>query len=167
MIFTQIDLTLPLCHIYHQAQHLGSQGSNTSEKLRPSPVQTPLSSDDFLLDIICIYISNVIPFPGFSSGTPLSHSLASMRLLPQPPTPTTLSWHSLALGNQPFTGPRAFPPIDARQCHPLLHMCLELWMPLCVLFNWWFSPWELWRIWLVDIVVLPMGLQTPSASSVL
>ena len=98
---------------------------------------------------------------------PLSHSLASMRLFPQPPTPTTLPWHSLTLGNQPFTGPRAFPPIDARQCHPLLHMCLELWMPLCVLFNWWFSPWELWRIWLVDIVVLPMGLQTPSASSVL
>ena len=39
--------------------------------------------------------------------------------------------------------------------------------PPCVLFGWWFSPWELWKVWLVDIVVLPMGLQTPSASSVL
>jgi hypothetical protein len=32
--------------------------------------------------------------------------------------------------------------------------------------HWWFSPWELWGTWLVD-VVLPMGLQTPSAPSVL
>jgi len=30
----------------------------------------------------------------------------------------------------------------------------------------WFSPWELWGIWLIDIVVLPMGLQIPSAPSV-
>jgi hypothetical protein len=29
----------------------------------------------------------------------------------------------------------------------------------------WFSPWALWGVWLVDIVVLPMGLQTPSAPS--
>jgi len=37
----------------------------------------------------------------------------------------------------------------------------------CVLYCWWFSPWELWRVWLVDIVVLLRGLQTPSAPSVL
>jgi hypothetical protein len=46
-------------------------------------------------------------------------------------------------------------------------MPLEPW----VLFGWWFSPWELrvggWAFWLVDIVVLPMGLQTLSAASVL
>ena len=36
----------------------------------------------------------------------------------------------------------------------------------CILFGWWFSPWELWVVWLVDIVVLPMGLQSPSAPSV-
>ena len=35
-----------------------------------------------------------------------------------------------------------------------------------VLIGWWFSPWELW-VWLVDIVVLPMRLQTPSAPIVL
>ena len=46
-------------------------------------------------------------------------------------------------------------------------MWLELWVPQCVLLGWWFSPWELWGIWLVDIVVLPMGLQTPSALSVI
>jgi hypothetical protein len=33
-------------------------------------------------------------------------------------------------------------------------------------FGWWFSPWELWVVLLVDIV-LPMGLQSPSAPSVL
>ena len=38
----------------------------------------------------------------------------------------------------------------------------------CVLFGWWFSSWELLAgIWLVDIVVLPMELQTLSAPSVL
>ena len=26
-------------------------------------------------------------------------------------------------------------------------------------------PWELWELWLVDIVVLPMEMQTPSAPS--
>ena len=46
-------------------------------------------------------------------------------------------------------------------------MQLEPWLPPCVLFGWWFSPWELLGVWLVDIVVLPVGLQTPSASSVL
>jgi hypothetical protein len=39
--------------------------------------------------------------------------------------------------------------------------------PMYILFGWWFSPWELWKVWLVDIVVLPMRLQTPSAPSVL
>jgi len=44
-------------------------------------------------------------------------------------------------------------------------MQLEPWVPPCVLFGWWFSPWELWGFWLVDIVVLPMGLQTFSSFS--
>jgi hypothetical protein len=30
------------------------------------------------------------------------------------------------------------------QCYPLLCVWLELWVPLCVLFGWWFIPWELW-----------------------
>jgi hypothetical protein len=49
-------------------------------------------------------------------------------------------------------------------------MQLEPWLPPCVLSGWWFIPWELWGwgwYWLVDIVVLPIGLQTPSAPSVL
>jgi hypothetical protein len=46
-------------------------------------------------------------------------------------------------------------------------MQLEPWVAPCVLFRWWFSLWELWGIWLVDIVVLAMGLQTHSAPSFL
>jgi hypothetical protein len=37
----------------------------------------------------------------------------------------------------------------------------------CVLFGWWFGPWELRGYWSVHIVVPPMGLQTPSAPWVL
>jgi hypothetical protein len=41
------------------------------------------------------------------------------------------------------------------------------WVPPCVPFGWWFSPWELWWYWLVHIVVPPMRLQTISAPCVL
>jgi hypothetical protein len=75
--------------------------------------------------------------------------------------------HSPTLEHQAFLGPRASLLIDVQQGHPLLHMWLEPWVPPCVLFNWWFSPWELWKVWLVDVVVLPMGLQTLSAPLVL
>ena len=45
-------------------------------------------------------------------------------------------------------------------------MWLELWVPPCVHFGWWFSPWELSVVSLVDIVVLPMKLPSLSALSV-
>jgi hypothetical protein len=54
-------------------------------------------------------------------------------LLTNPPTPASLSWHCPTLGYQAFTGPRASPPIDVPQGHPLLHMQLEPWVPPCVL----------------------------------
>ena len=75
----------------------------------------------------------------------------------QPPSLTPPFWHSPILGHQAFPGPRASPPIDVQQGHPLLHMQLNPWVLPCVLFGWWFSAWELWELWLVDIVVLPMG----------
>jgi hypothetical protein len=93
----------------------------------------------FFLDIFFIYISNVIPFYGFPSENLLS----------------------------PFTEPRASLPIDVQQGHPLLHMQLEPWVPLCELFGWWFNPREFWGFWLVHIDVPPKGWQTPSAPSVL
>jgi hypothetical protein len=39
--------------------------------------------------------------------------------------------------------------------------------PTMCFFDWWFSSRELWRYWLVHIVVPPMGLQTPSVPWVL
>jgi hypothetical protein len=81
-----------------------------------------------------------------------------------PSIPVSPPSHSPTLGHQVFTGPRASSPIDAQQGHPLLCIWLEPWVPPCVLLGWWFRPWELW---LVDIVVHPIELQTPSPPSVL
>jgi hypothetical protein len=67
-----------------------------------------------------------------------------------PPTPDSLTLHSPTLGHWAFIGPRTFPSIDAWQDHPLLHMQLEP----CVLFGWWFSPWELWGICLSAWMIL-------------
>ena len=48
-------------------------------------------------------------------------------LLSNTPTPTSWPWHSPTLGYKAraYTGPRAFPPIDEQQGHPLLHIQLE------------------------------------------
>ena len=109
------------------------------------------------------------PFHVSPSETSLFHSPPSSCLYEGAPPPT----HS-CLPAMPFlytgalstSGPRASP-TDVQQGHPLLHMLLEPWVPPCVLFGWLFSPRELWEVWLVDIVVLSMGLQTPSVPSFL
>jgi hypothetical protein len=123
----------------------------------------------FLLHILFIYISNVIPFPDFPLRNTLFHSSSSWFCEGVPP-PTT---HSLLppcpcipldWGIEPSQDQgRASSPIEAQQGHPLLYMRLKPWVPPYVLLRWWFRPWELW---LVDIV-LSMGLQTPSTPSVL
>ena len=99
--------------------------------------------------------------------SPLKSPIPShLPVLTNLPTPTSWPWHSPILGHTALTGPRASPPTDDQEGHPLLHMLLEPWVPLCVLFGWWFSPWDLWcrgRGWLVDIIVPPMELKTPSA----
>ena len=77
------------------------------------------------------------------------------------PTPASMPSHSpTILEHQAFTGPRTSSPIDARQGYPLL----EPWVTPYVFLSWWFRFWELW---FVNIVAPPMGLQTPSAPSVL
>jgi len=84
------------------------------------------------------------PFPVSPSG--FLPPPVSMRMLPLSAN-HTLSPHNLAF---PYTGAeslhrinrRASPPIDARQGHPLLHLQLESWFPPCVLYGWWFSPWD-------------------------
>jgi hypothetical protein len=72
------------------------------------------------LDIFSICISNVVPFPGFSS----ENSLFPL------PTPAHQPTHSCSLafpytGQRTYTGPRASPLIDDRVGHNLLHMQLE------------------------------------------
>jgi hypothetical protein len=94
--------------------------------------------------------------PFISSSLPLLLWRCSPTL---PPTPASPSWQSSTLGH---TGPMGSLPICAWKGHPLLHMQLEVWVAPCVLFGWLFSPWQLWWVWLVDIVVFPMVLQTPS-----
>jgi hypothetical protein len=61
---------------------------------------------DFLLDIFYIYILNAKPFPNFLSESPLC---TLPTLLPNPPKPSSWSWHSLVLalqGHHPTTWPR-------------------------------------------------------------
>jgi hypothetical protein len=58
------------------------------------------------------------------------------------PTPISLPLHSPSLGHKAFTEPRASPPIDALQGHPLLYIQLEPWVPPRLLFGWWFTTYE-------------------------
>ena len=82
---------------------------------------------------------------------------ASMREFPtHTNTAFSLPWHYPTMGHWVFEGTRSSLPINVWQGYCLLHMQLEPWVPPCVLFDWWFSSCELWGIWLVDIVVLPI-----------
>jgi len=105
------------------------------------------------------------PLSWFSLQKPPLPSL--LPLFTNPLTPASCSCHPPTPGHQPFTGPRASPPIDDCLGRPLLHIQLEPWVPPCVLFGWWFSPRELWGYWLVHTVVHPMGQQNPPVPWVL
>jgi hypothetical protein len=76
---------------------------------------------------------------------------------PLPPPRPHIPLHK---GIEPSRDQGPLLPLMLNKAHPLLHIRLES----CVLLGWGFRPWELW---LIDIVVLPMRLQTPSAPSVL
>jgi hypothetical protein len=97
---------------------------------------------------------------------PIAPPLAPMKVVPPPhlPTLTFLPWHSPTLGHQTPSGPRTAPPTDVQQDHPLPHMGSEPWVPLCVPFCWWSSPWELLEFCPVDNIALPLELQAPSAT---
>jgi hypothetical protein len=102
--------------------------------------------------IFFIYISNIMPFPGSPSPgsslfpPPSPCSPTHLLLLPGPGIP--LHW-----GIEPSQDQG--PLIDVWQGHLLLHMLLEPWVPPCVLFDWWFSPWELWGIgWFILLFFL-------------
>jgi hypothetical protein len=119
-----------------------------------------------LLDIFFIYISNVIPFPGFLSGKPLSHS-------PSPcfydcvPTPThqLLPHHSgipLQWVSEPSQEQGPLLPLMSDKAILYYIFSWSTWLPPCVLFGLWFSPWELWVSgWLI------LFFQNPLAPSIL
>jgi hypothetical protein len=96
----------------------------------------------------------VTPSPG---KPPIPSSPCFYEGVPTPTHPHSLLSNSPTLGYQAFTGPRTSPPTDAQQGHPLLHMWLEPWVPPCVLFVLWFTPWELWEggsSWLILVFFL-------------
>ena len=65
--------------------------------------------------ILFIYISDVTPFLVSPSPASLYEVLPTC-----PPAPTSVSYRSLMLGHQAFTGPRGSPP-----SYPLLHIQLK------------------------------------------
>ena len=98
------------------------------------------------LVILFIYISNDIPLSSLPFTSPLSpppspclyegNPLPLYQLLPQWPS-SSLSWVSKPLQDQ---GP-PLPVIPDRQSSAT-HPSVAMGSP-CVLFGWWFSPWEL------------------------
>jgi hypothetical protein len=68
------------------------------------------------------------------------------------------------MGHGAFTRQRASPFTDVPQGHPLLHMKLKPWVPPCVLFGWWFSPWELWGVLVGSHCCSSYGAANPFSS---
>ena len=85
------------------------------------------------------------PLQVFPTETPLLFPPppASMRVIPYPPTVPSSPGIPLHWGIGNPLGPRAAPPTDAQQGHPLPYIQPEPWIPSCVLFGWWSSPPEL------------------------
>jgi len=84
-----------------------------------------------------------------------------------PPTPTSTPWHSPTLGNRAFTGSRAFLLLTSDKA-TLCYICSWSHGSLHVysLFGG-LVPGSSGGVFLIGIVVLSMGLQTPSAPSIL
>jgi hypothetical protein len=68
------------------------------------------------------------------------------------------------LGHRAFTGPMASAPIDDQLGHPLLHMQLEPWVPLCVFFSLWLSPLELLGVLASSYCCFSYGAANPFSS---
>ena len=115
-----------------------------------------------LCDNIFIYISNNSPFLVSPQKLPIPLPLPVLLC-----APTHSHFPTLACG---YTGALNLHRTKDLSSHWCLTRpssaiyALEPWDPL---FCWWLSPWVLWEVWFVHIVVLPIRLQTPSNPSVL
>ena len=96
--------------------------------------------------IVFIYISNVIPLPSFPSTckSPIPPPPPGCYEGIPPPTHPLLPHH-------PSIPLHIKPPQDQGAALPLMpdkailcYIYMEPWVPTCVLFSWWFSPWKLW-----------------------
>jgi hypothetical protein len=105
-----------------------------------------------------------ITFEIFPSWSPLSHS--SSPCSPTYPLPPPYPGSPLHWGIAPSQDRGPLPPLMSGMAI-LCYICTWSHRSILVYSGWWFSTWELWGVWLVDTVVLPMGLQTLSAPSVL
>ena len=119
------------------------------------------------MDILCIYISNISPFLSFPSRNFLSHPPfpASMRVLSHLPTHSCLPVFTF-----PYSGASSLhrtKDFFSHRCPTRPSYATFVVGAMGVAFGWWVSLWDVWWVWLFDIVVLPMGLQTTSAPSVL
>lgn len=96
--------------------------------------------------LFCYFPSQFSPH---KPPSPPTHP-ACMRVLPYPPTHSCLTTPSTPL-------PWGIQPSHDQGFH--LPLMLNIHVEPYVLFGWWFSSWELWGVWLVDIAAIPMGLQ--------
>ena len=110
-------------------------------------------------DILFIYIScnplswfSLLEAPIPSSLPVLLYRCFHTHLLLPPHPDISLHW-----GMEPLQDQRPLLSLMPDKAIHLLRRQMEPWILPCVLFGWWFSPCKLWRVWLVDIVVLPMG----------
>ena len=114
--------------------------------------------------IVYLFHFKCHPLPHFPSRNPLFHSSSPCFY---EGVPSSSPWHSRKLGHQAFMDQGPLLPLMPDKAI-LCYICGWSHGSFHVYsLGWWFSPWELWGFWLVDIVVLSMGLQTSSAPGVL
>jgi hypothetical protein len=128
--------------------------------------RTPVECIFYCIFYLFIYISNVIPFSDFLQRNPLSHPPSSC-FYEGVSTPTHSHLPTLTFLYTAASSLHRTKSLFSHWCptrpSSATYMAGAI-VPPCVLLSRWFSPWELN---LVDIVVLSMGLQTPSVPSVL
>jgi hypothetical protein len=99
------------------------------------------------------------PFPVSSPQKTFYPSPTSMKVFPLPPSCSQIALHwgmEILQDQEPL-----FPLMTYKV---LWYICRWSHGSPCVLLGWWLSSWELWGVWLIDIIVLSMGLQTPFSS---
>jgi hypothetical protein len=120
-----------------------------------------------LINHFGVYISNET-FLVSSPQIPYPLPFFSMRMLyhPLPPHPFSMPLCSCNKFPQEQRPPLLLIPDKAFLCYICIGNHGLPPQPPCILFGWWFSPWELLVVQIVDIV-LPVGLQSPTAPSIL